>query len=59
MNGDRICFQRCMICSYQECDDIINAYSRVIAKYGLFSETDGTLKRSDGTPVVVFEYNNE
>ena len=58
MNGDRICFQRCIRCSYQECEDIINAYSRAIVKYNLLSETDGTQKRSDGTPVVIFEYDN-
>ena len=51
MNGDRIQYLQCLICSYQECDDIINAYSRAIVKYGLLSETDGTQKRSDGTPV--------
>ena len=53
MSGERICYRDYVICSYQECNDIIDAYSRAIAKYGLLSETDGTQKRSDGTPVIV------
>lgn len=43
-----------IICSYQECNDIIDAYSRAIVKYNLLAVTDGTQKRTDGTPVVCY-----
>lgn len=36
---------------YGECTKAIEAYARVLMKYDLLSVTDGTKKRSDGTPV--------
>ena len=37
--------------SYKESEVRMKAYSRILLKYNLLSETDGTQKRMDGTPV--------
>ena len=34
----------------------MNAYSRILLKYNLLSETDGTQKRADGTPVILLYF---
>ena len=36
---------------YAECDQIIKAYARALKKHDLLSVTDGTARRTDGTPV--------
>lgn len=43
-----------LTCRYEECTEIIAAYARALVKYDLLSVTDGTVKRSDGTPVHFF-----
>ena len=37
--------------SYKESEVRMKAYSRILLKYNLLSETDGTQKRMDGSPV--------
>ena len=40
--------------TFNECDEIIDSYSRALVHENLLSVTDGTLQRSDGTPVFCF-----
>ena len=40
--------------SYTECNERMKAFARALLKYDLLSETDGTQKRTDGTPVLNF-----
>lgn len=37
--------------SYKRCDEVMKAYAAAIDYHNLLSETDGTEKRSDGSPV--------
>lgn len=39
--------------SYTKCDEMMKAYARAVLKHDLLSVTDGTKKRSDGTPVFI------
>ena len=54
MSGRREWFCELLTCRYEECTEIIAAYSRALVKYDLLSVTDGTIKRSDDTPVSPF-----
>lgn len=40
--------------SYKRCNEIMKSYAAAIAHHDLLSTTDGTEKRSDGTPVLFF-----